>query len=58
MPTEIYFPGLLPTWNIGGKQYGLPKDWCTVAIAYNKAVLEKAGVDPNSLSNLTWNPKD
>jgi len=58
VPTEIYFPGLVQVWSRDGKQYGFPKDWSTVAIAYNKAMLEKAGVDPNSLSNLTWNPKD
>jgi multiple sugar transport system substrate-binding protein len=56
--TNIYLPGLLKVWGRAGKQYGLPKDWGTVVMAYNKAMLETAGVDPNSLANLTWNPKD
>ena len=45
-------------WGKDGKQYGLPKDWDTIAIVYNKAMLDKAGIDPKTLSNLDWNPKD
>jgi multiple sugar transport system substrate-binding protein len=58
VPTNIYFGGLVKVWGRDGKQYGLPKDWDTIAVVYNKAILDKAGIDPNSLSNLTWNPKD
>jgi len=58
VPTDIYFGGLVKVWGKEGKQYGLPKDWDTIAICYNKAMLDKAGIDPKSLSNLTWNPKD
>ena len=56
--TNIYFGGLVKVWGKNGKQYGLPKDWDTIAIVYNKAMLDKAGIDPKSLSNLNWNPKD
>ena len=58
VPTDIYFGGLVKVWGKEGKQYGLPKDWDTIAIVYNKSMLEKAGIDPKSLSDLTWNPTD
>jgi multiple sugar transport system substrate-binding protein len=58
VPTDIYFGGLVNVWGKDGKQYGLPKDWDTIAIVYNKPMLEKAGIDPKSLSDLNWNPKD
>jgi multiple sugar transport system substrate-binding protein len=58
VPTDIYLGGLYDLWGKGGKQYGLPKDWDTIALIYNKAMLEKAGVDPKELNDLTWNPKD
>ena len=58
VPTDVYLGGLYELWGKGGKQYGLPKDWDTIALIYNKAMLEKAGVDPKELNDLTWNPKD
>ena len=56
--TNIYLGDLVKVWGRNGKQYGLPKDWDTVGLIYNKAMLEKAGIDPKSLSDLDWNPKD
>ena len=58
VPTDVYLGGLYELWGKEGKQYGLPKDWDTIAIIYNKAMLEKAGVDPKELNDLTWNPRD
>jgi multiple sugar transport system substrate-binding protein len=58
VPTNIYLGGLYELWGKGGKQFGLPKDWDTIALIYNKAMLDKAGVDPKELNDLTWNPKD
>ena len=58
VPTDIYLGGLYELWGREGKQYGLPKDWDTIALIYNKEMLSKAGVDPKELENLTWNPKD
>jgi multiple sugar transport system substrate-binding protein len=58
VPTDIYLGGLFELWGKAGKQYGFPKDWDTIALIYNKAMLEKAGVDPKELNDLTWNPKD
>ncbi|WP_048555810.1 ABC transporter substrate-binding protein, partial [Nostocoides japonicum] len=56
---EDYQPGLAQLW-IGqdGHRYGAPKDWDTVAIFYNPAMLKDAGVDPKTLDTLTWNPTD
>jgi multiple sugar transport system substrate-binding protein len=48
-----YQAGLADLFVKDGKRYGLPKDWDTMALVYNTALLP--GVD---LSNLTWNPAD
>lgn len=56
--TDIYYPGLAELWTKDGQRFGLPKDWDTVAIVYNADLLEKAGVDPAELNDLTWNPED
>lgn len=58
VPTNIYYPGLKDLWSRDGKQYGLPKDWDTVSVFYNADLLQKAGMKPSNLSNLTWNYKD
>ena len=55
---SAYIKGLGDLWVRDGKRYGLPKDWDTVAVVYNKAILDKAGVAPEELNNLTWNAKD
>jgi multiple sugar transport system substrate-binding protein len=56
--TDIYTGELYKLWGRNGKQYGLPKDWDTVAIVYNADMLKAAGISASSLNNLTWNPKD
>lgn len=38
--------------------YGLPKDWDTEAMFYNKTYLKQAGYTPEDLWKLSWNPKD
>src|SRR4051812_39835586 len=54
-----YQEGLAQLWKgQDGKRYGAPKDWDTIAIFYDKAVLKAAGVDPSELQNLNWNPRD
>ncbi|AXI76803.1 ABC transporter substrate-binding protein [Peterkaempfera bronchialis] len=53
-----YQQGLADLWVKDGKRYGLPKDWDTMALIYNSDMLKKAGVDPASLKDLTWNPQD
>ncbi|MCA0307119.1 MAG: sugar ABC transporter substrate-binding protein [Actinobacteria bacterium] len=57
--TDVYQKGLADLWVAqDGKRYGLPKDFDTVAIFYNKAVLKDAGVAEADLQKLTWNPTD
>jgi multiple sugar transport system substrate-binding protein len=54
-----YQPGLAELWKgQDGKRYGAPKDWDTVAIFYDGALLKEAGVDPAELNTLSWNPQD
>lgn len=51
-----YYPALTQEWSYQGNVYGLPKDWDTIAILYNKQMFKQAGLpDPTS---LTWNPAD
>lgn len=53
---NAYQPGLASLWTSpDGKQYGLPKDFDTIALFANKKMADEAGVD---LSNLDWNPTD
>ena len=53
-----YIPGLAESWNKEGRQFGLPKDWDTVALVYNKKMVADAGVSEEEMMNLDWNPKD
>jgi multiple sugar transport system substrate-binding protein len=57
-PTDIYVGQLADLWGRDGARYGLPKDWDTVAIVYNKEMLDAAGVTIDDLNNATWNPED
>jgi multiple sugar transport system substrate-binding protein len=56
--TEQYIGELAELWTREGKRYGLPKDWDTVAVVYNKQMLEEAGIDPAMMEDWTWNPDD
>ncbi len=58
VPTDIYYPGLADLWARDGARYGLPKDWDTVAVIYNVAMLEAAGIDPAIMDEWTWNLED
>ncbi|MDX1523586.1 MAG: sugar ABC transporter substrate-binding protein, partial [Anaerolineae bacterium] len=58
VPTDIYIGELAELWTREGKRYGLPKDWDTIAIFYNKGMLEEAGIDPAVMEDWTWNPQD
>jgi multiple sugar transport system substrate-binding protein len=59
LATDIYFPGLADLWTTpDGSVYGLPKDWDTIAFAFNKEQLGDAAVDEASLASLDWNPQD
>ena len=54
-----YLPGLANLWKSPeGKQYGLPKDWDTVALVVNEDMLADAGLTKQQLDSATWNPTD
>lgn len=57
-PTQ-YAEGLAELWVAeDGKRYGLPKDWDTVALFYNKKMAADAGITEEAMGSLTWNPDD
>ena len=58
VPTDIYIGDLATLWTREGKRYGLPKDWDTVAVFYNKKMFEDAGIDPAVMEEWTWNAQD
>jgi multiple sugar transport system substrate-binding protein len=55
---NVYLHGLADLWTRNGKRFGLPKDWDTIALVFNKAMLDKAGVTVDDLNKATWNPQD
>jgi multiple sugar transport system substrate-binding protein len=57
--TDGYEAGLADLW-VGqdGKRYGLPKDWDTISIFYNKDMTKNAGLTDEQMNSLTWNPAD
>jgi len=56
--TSIYLNGLADLWTRDGKRYGLPKDWDTIAVVYNKTMLKEAGLTQKDIDSWTWNPND
>jgi len=57
--TNIYEPGLADLWvDPNGDRYGLPKDWDTIALFYNKKLTDAAGITTQQMDSLTWNPSD
>ena len=51
--------GLADLWmGQDGLHYGMPKDFDTVALFYDRNMLEEAGMTPTDLEGLTWNPED
>jgi multiple sugar transport system substrate-binding protein len=45
-------------WAKDGARYGLPKDWDTIALYYNKDMFDAAGITEEDIANWTWNPED
>ena len=56
--TDNYIGELASLWAKDEGRYGLPKDWDTVAVFYNKAMFDAAGIDPAVMEDWTWNPQD
>ncbi|MGC0419397.1 ABC transporter substrate-binding protein [Embleya sp. AB8] len=55
---QQYQPNLADVWTRDGKRYGLPKDWGTMGVAYNKEMAQKAQITPEALNAWNWNPND
>ncbi|ANP74314.1 ABC transporter substrate-binding protein [Cryobacterium arcticum] len=56
---SVYQAGLADLWKgSDDKQYGLPKDFDTVALFYNKQFTDAAGLTAEQLGALDWNPED
>jgi multiple sugar transport system substrate-binding protein len=51
LDTSAMSPNLLAAGQSGGKTYGVPIGANTLALYYNKAVLDAAGVDPTSVKD-------
>ncbi|APX35029.1 sugar ABC transporter substrate-binding protein [Brachybacterium sp. P6-10-X1] len=59
IPPERFQEGLQELWTgQDGKRYGLPKDYDTIAVLYDKGMLEEEGLAPEDLEDLDWNPED
>jgi multiple sugar transport system substrate-binding protein len=56
VPTDIYLKGLADLWTRDGRRYGLPKDWDTIAVVYNKDLAQKLGITEKEMNSMTWNP--
>ncbi|GAA2016640.1 sugar ABC transporter substrate-binding protein [Pseudokineococcus marinus] len=56
---DAYVEGTTDLW-VGpdGQRYGLPKDFDTVGVFYNTAMVEEAGYTREDLWSLDWNPQD
>jgi multiple sugar transport system substrate-binding protein len=56
---DQYQPGLADLWKSqDGKRYGLPKDFDTVGLFYNKKMVADGGFTASQLAQLQWNPTD
>ena len=42
----------------GRERYGIPKDYDTIAVMYDKGMLEEEGLTEDDLASLDWNPED
>ena len=54
----IYIGRLPRLWMRAGVRYGLPKDWDTVALVYNRNLIDEAGMSSSTFDSLAWNPVD
>ena len=55
---EINNDALLKAWVRQDQQFGLPKDWDTVALLVNLSHAKKQGITLAELQNMDWNPHD
>lgn len=57
-PAEMHEAVLLNAWTRQGQQFGLPKDWDTVALLVNMTHAKKQGITLADLQHMDWNPRD
>ncbi|GGE63817.1 ABC transporter substrate-binding protein [Nesterenkonia cremea] len=56
---EEFQEGLADLWTgPDGNRYGMPKDFDAVGLFYDTGTIEEAGLDPDDLKDLDWNPED
>ncbi|MCT2297271.1 extracellular solute-binding protein, partial [Brachybacterium muris] len=59
LEADRFQEGLQELWTgQDGKRYGVPKDYDTIAILYDKGLLDAEGLSPEDLEGLEWNPED
>jgi len=59
IPPEQFQEGLQELWTgQDGQRYGIPKDYDTIAVMYDKNMLAEEGLAPEDLEDLDWNPED
>lgn len=59
IPADRFKQGLQELWSDQqGTRYGIPKDYDTIAIMYDKNLLAEEGLAPEDLEGLDWNPED
>lgn len=50
-----YYDSLLAPFDCAdGTVFGVPKDWNSLGLFYNKSLLQKAGVDTSNITSWTW----
>jgi len=56
---DAYVAGTTDLWvGSDGQRYGLPKDFDTIGLYYNADMAEEAGITPDQMGSLNWNPQD
>ena len=56
---ERFQDGLQELWTgQDGTRYGIPKDYDTIAVMYDKNMLAEEGLSEDDLAGLDWNPED
>ena len=56
---ERFQDGLHELWTgQDGTRYGIPKDYDTIAVMYDKNMLAEEGLSEDDLAGLDWNPED
>ncbi|WP_114855103.1 sugar ABC transporter substrate-binding protein [Brachybacterium sp. YJGR34] len=59
LSADRFQDGLQELWTgQDGKRYGIPKDYDTIALMYDRTMLEEEGLSPEDLEDLDWNPED